>query len=155
MAASAPNRAFRFVHPDLDLPAGVPDPSGAVPIQLGGLRLGPRGGLAMVSGDDSVRQAVLLLLSTRPGERVMRPAYGCDLNSLVFAPNDDTTAALAIHHVRRALLQWEPRVDILTLDAQRDPGQGNTLLIILKYQVRTTHQVEEMQLALDLAGEES
>ncbi len=85
----------------------------------------------------------------------MRPAYGCDLNRLVFAPNDDTTAAIAIHHVRRALLQWEPRIDILALDAYRDPNQANTLLINLKYQVRTTQQVEEMQLSLDLAGDES
>jgi phage baseplate assembly protein W len=155
MARPAPNRAFRFVHPDLDLPDALPDPSGANPEAYSGLRLGPRGGPDMVSGDDSVRQAVLLLLSTRPGERVMRPNYGCYLNQLVFAPNDDTTAAIAIHHVRRALLQWEPRIDILSLDAHRDPDDATTLLIILKYQVRTTHQVEELQLALDLAGGES
>lgn len=152
MAPRVSYRAFRFIHPDLDLPA---DPSGGISAERSGLQLGPRGSLAMVSGDDSIRQAVLLLLSTRPGERIMRPNYGCHLNQLVFAPNDDTTAAIAIHHVRRALLQWEPRIDILTLDAYRDPDQANTLLISLKYQVRTTQQVEEMQLSLDLAGEES
>lgn len=152
MANPAPNRAFRFVHPDLDLPAAQPDPSGANLVEPSGLRLGPRGNLAMVSGDDSVRQAVLLLLSTRPGERVMRPNYGCNLHTLVFAPNDDTTAAIAIHHVRRALLQWEPRINVLDLDAHRDPVQANTLVIELKYQVRATHQTEELQISLDLAG---
>lgn len=144
MADQISNNAFRFIHPDLDQPG--------VSTERGGLRLGPRGSLAMISGDDSVRQAVLLLLSTRPGERVMRPNYGCDLNSLAFAPNDDTTAAIANHHVRRALLQWEPRIDILALDAQRDPYQANTLVIVLKYQVRTTHQTEEVQISLDLTG---
>ena len=54
-----------------------------------------RGRLAMVEGNAAVRQAIQMLLSTAPGERVMRPGYGCDLQRLVFAPNDDTTAGLA------------------------------------------------------------
>ncbi len=82
----------------------------------------------------------------------MRPNYGCNLNSLVFSPNDDTTAAIAIHHVRQALLQWEPRIDILELDAHRDPYQATVLVIVLKYQVRTTLQAEELQISLDLSG---
>ena len=49
----------------------------------------------MVQYNDSIRQAILLLFSTRPGERVMRPDYGCDIHRLVFSPNDDTTAGLA------------------------------------------------------------
>ena len=147
MTARALHCAFCFVHPDLDQPGAPPEQSG--------LRLGPRGSLAMVSGDDSVRQSVLLLLSTRPGERLMRPGYGCNLRSLVFAPNDDTTAAIAIHHIRQALTHWEPRIDILTLEAQRDPQQANILVISLKYQVRTTRQAEELHISLDLAGGES
>ena len=152
MPARVPYRAVRFLHPDINPPV---DPLTADSTGRSGLNLDPRGSLAMVSGDDSVRQAILLLLSTRPGERVMRPNYGCDLNPLVFAPNDDTTAAIAIHHVRKALLQWEPRIDILALDAHRDPDKANTLLINLKYQVRTSQQVEEMRLSLYLAGDES
>lgn len=144
MNMAAHNHAFRFIHPDLDRPGAAPEHSG--------LSLGLRGSVAMVSGDDAVRQAVLLLLSTRPGERLMRPNYGCNLYSLVFAPNDDATASIAIHHVRRALLQWEPRIEILTLDAHRDPNQANLLEINLKYRVRTTHQTEELQIAFDLTG---
>ena len=67
----------------------------------------------MVEDDASIRQSLLLLLSTSPGERVMRPDYGCSLRRLVFAPNDDTTAGLAIHYVRQAVERWEPRVEIL------------------------------------------
>ena len=63
----------------------------------------PPAALATVEGDDAVRQAILLLLTTRPGERVMRRTYGSLLHRLVFAPNDDTTAGLAIHYVRQAL----------------------------------------------------
>ena len=51
----------------------------------------------------------------------MRPTYGCYLRRLLFAPNDDTTAGLAIHYVRSAIERWEPRIDILALDATRHP----------------------------------
>lgn len=132
--------ALRFNHPDLD-------PG------LSGLPLTPRGSIETVSEDDSVRQSVLLLLSTRPGERVMRPNYGCDLFQLMFSPNDDTTAAIAMHYVRQALLRWEPRIEIKSLDATRDPALPNVLLIQLAYQVRTTRTIETVDLSLDLAGE--
>jgi uncharacterized protein len=144
MADATLHRAFRFLHPDLDQPGTPPGQSG--------LLLDLHGAVTMVAGDDSVRQSVLLLLSTRPGERLMRPSYGCSLNSLVFSPNDDTTAAIAIHHARQALLQWEPRIDILTLDAHRHPAQPEILVIVLKYQVRTTQQIEELHISLDLTG---
>ncbi|HEX7975260.1 MAG TPA: GPW/gp25 family protein [Anaerolineales bacterium] len=142
-------RAFRFVHPDAEL-LGEEQASGAGP---GGLELTPRGSIEMVAEDDSVRQAVLLLLSTRPGERVMRPDYGCDIHSLVFAANDDTTAGIAKYHVRTALQKWEPRIDILRLDAQRDPSVLGLLVITLEYQVRTTRALEQLQVAVNLAGE--
>ena len=72
------------------------------------------------AGDEAVRQSILLLLSTIPGERVMRPTYGCHLHRLVFWPNDDTTAGLAIHYVRRAVERFEPRVEVIRVDATRD-----------------------------------
>ena len=75
-----PYRAWRFVHPDLERAGEAP-----------GLQH-RAGRTRMVAGEDSVRQSLLLLLSTRRGERVMRPEYGCDLFKLVFAPCDDTTA---------------------------------------------------------------
>lgn len=139
-------RAWRFLHPDLD--RSPEDGDGTA----GGLLLAPRGGMDMVSDDLAVRQAVLMLLSTRPGERLMRPEYGCNLHQLVFAPNNDTTAAIAVYHVRRALQRFEPRVDILRLDAGPDPDTPNLLLITLEYQVRTTRSRDQVQLSLDLAG---
>ncbi|MCA9948324.1 MAG: GPW/gp25 family protein [Anaerolineales bacterium] len=132
--------AWRFNHPDLD-----PGHSG--------LNLTPRQSIAMVTEDEAVRQAVLLLISTRPGERLMRPDYGCDIFQLVFSPNDDTTAAIAIHYVRQALLRWEPRIDIVSLDSRRDPANPTLLIITLEYQVRATKTNEQIELALDLSGE--
>lgn len=134
-------QGWRFGHPDLDRSAD----------RLG-LTLTPRNTIQLVAGDDAVRQAVLLLLSTRPGERVMRPDYGCAIHTLVFSPNDDTTAALAIHYVRRALQRWEPRINILNIDAGQHPEETSVLRILLVYQVRATHEIEQLQLDVNLAG---
>ncbi len=108
----------------------------------------------MIEGNASVRQAILLLMTTIPGERVMRPDYGCDLHRLVFSPNDATTHGLAIHYVRQALRRWEPRVDILDLDAfcnREDPGRMD---IVLEYRVRRTLQRDALALTVNLTGEE-
>ncbi len=117
-----------------------------------GLHLSAQGGVSMVEGRDSVRQAILLLLATAPGERVMRPEYGCSLHHLLFAPNDDTTAGLAIHYVRRALERWEPRIAVVSLDAGRSPTHPEQLDIALAYRVRATGRVEPLTLSLDLTG---
>jgi hypothetical protein len=92
----------------------------------------------------------MLLISTRPGERVMRPEYGCDLARLVFSPNDDTTAGLAIHFVRRAVERWESRVEVLRVDATRDPEESTRLVIALDYRVRATLRAGSVQVGVDL-----
>ncbi len=110
----------------------------------------PAGGIAMAEGDAAVRQSIMLLIATRPGERVMRPDYGCDLQRLVFEPGDETTAGLAIHYVRRALQRFEPRAEILHLDAR--PSDGAVLLVTLEYRVRATQRTDSLTISLDLAG---
>jgi uncharacterized protein len=138
---------------------------------VGGLRLTLAGGPAMVEADASVRQSLLLLLSTTPGERVMRPSYGCHLQGLVFSSNDDTTAGLAMHFVRQAVERWEPRVEILGLDAGRGvppmdelpavgegagtsrgqvPATEGHLEIALEYRVRSTGRVGSITYTLGL-----
>jgi phage baseplate assembly protein W len=106
-----------------------------------GLGVSPRGGAAMIDGEASIRQAILLLLATRPGERVMRPEYGCGIHRLAFMPGDGTTAGLAIHYVRRALERWEPRVDVLDVDAEAADGR---LEIHLHYRVRATLRTDRL-----------
>ena len=135
------DRALLFSHPDLDR---NDDP---------GLHVSPTGGLAMVAGDAAVRQAILLLLSTRPGERVMRPLYGCELHRILFWPNDNTTAGLAIHYVRQAVERWEPRVQILRVDADRNAMDATRLDIRLEYRVRATQAVDELNVSMSLTEE--
>ena len=120
-----------------------------------GLRLDPRARLATVTDTDSIRQALLLLLSTRPGERVNRPAYGCHLWRLAFSPADDTTAGLAIHYVNRAVQRWEPRVLVLDVTAGVPADDPAVLEVRLHYRVRSTQAEDEVAVAipaLDFGG---
>lgn len=117
-----------------------------------GLTLGLNGEVALTSGDRAIRQAIFLLLSTSPGERVMRPDYGCELYRLVFMPNDETTAGLAIHYVRQALQRWEPRIEILELDAGRNPDRAECLDVMLVYRVRANLNVAELRFPVELTG---
>lgn len=135
------HRAFRFAHPDWD------------PEEVPGLALAATGSVAMIQGDAAIRQALLMLLSTRPGERIMRPTYGCDLHRLVFLPNDDTTAGLAIHYVRQALERWEPRIRILKLDAGSEPDRPEMMWMRLDYEVRETRASEQVSWIVPLAPE--
>jgi len=135
-------RAWRFLHTDFDTEDEVP-----------GIRISSTGGIAMVAKQAAVRQSILLLLTTRPGERVMRPDYGCDLQRLVFSPNDATTHGLAIYYVRQALQRWEPRIDILGLDATSNKGDPGRMDIILEYRVLKTARRENLTISVSLAEE--
>jgi uncharacterized protein len=131
--------AWRFGHPDLD-------------DDLRGLSVGTDGRIELVRDADAIRQALMLLLSTRPGERIMRPDYGCDLGRLIFWPNDDTTAGLAIHYVRRAVERFEPRVVILAIDAGPVPDAADQLEVILDYRPRLGGPADRIVAAVPLQG---
>lgn len=136
-------RTWRFIHPDFDLDE-----------ETVGLCLSNTGGIRMVTEHASVRQAILLLLTTTPGERVMRPGYGCHLHRLVFSPNDDTTHGLAIHYVRQALLRWEPRIEIISLDARRNDEDPGRMDILLEYRLKKTLQSASLVLPFNLTQAE-
>lgn len=146
---------WKFIHPDLEEIASTETGSTEQRTPATGFVLTGRRSADQVCDDDAVRQSVLMLLSTRPGERMMRPEYGCNLQKLVFSPNDNTTAGIAIYLVRTALDRWEPRIDIRALDAYPDRDDPAVLIISLHYQVRITKTNEEIQFSLNLAGEKS
>ena len=137
-------RGFRFE--GLDLSGEARRLSGPT-----GLTLTPAGRLGMATDGEAVRQAILLLLTTRPGERVMRPDYGCPLHRLMFAPNDATTAGLAMHYVRQALTKWEPRIEIVRLDAGAAADAGR-LVVTLEYRLRSSGRRDVLEIDLELQG---
>lgn len=95
--------------------------------------------IAEVSDDENIRQSIWLILSTAPGERVMRPGFGCGIHNLVFATPTPRTMGDVIREVKNALIRWEPRVDVLGVDARVDPQDVTQLVIEIDVQVRATN----------------
>jgi len=94
----------------------------------------------IASGELSIQQSIWIILSTAPGERVMRPDFGCGLQELVFATNDSRTVRQAAQAVRDALIRWEPRIDVLDVTSEVK-GNGEVLLINISYRVRSTNNL--------------
>ncbi|MFC4584935.1 GPW/gp25 family protein [Sphaerisporangium corydalis] len=104
------------------------------------VRLDQGGGIAMTgTGDEAIRQSMLTILGTARGERVMRPDFGCRIHDHVFGVRDAATAGAVVESVREALVEWEPRIDVLDVYAVADDTDPNRLLIEINYQVRSSN----------------
>lgn len=104
------------------------------------LQVNPRGAIALASGERDIEQAIRIILGTMPGERVMRPEFGCRIHELVFAPNNAATEGLAVLYVTTALERWEPRIEVMGVDVAGDAlTQDGALLLEIHYRVRDTY----------------
>ena len=97
------------------------------------------GGIALARGAQELEQAMRLILSTYPGERPMRPEFGCRLRDYVFAEANADTAGALQEEVRESLLQWEPRVNIDAVDVLLDRADHGLLYIDIQYTVKDTN----------------
>jgi phage baseplate assembly protein W len=102
-------------------------------------RLNGRGGIALVSDEEKIAQAIRVILSTPIGQRVMRPTFGSRLHELIFAPANPETFGLAEMYVQDALTFWEPRIEVLDVRAGTDPDRPGTLIISIRYRIKATH----------------
>jgi phage baseplate assembly protein W len=98
-----------------------------------------RGGIALSKHETDIEESIRIILGTAKGERRMRPDFGCEIHDLVFAPNNATTWGLAAHYVEDALGWWEPRIEVIDVEAQPDPDDSARLLININYHVRATN----------------
>jgi phage baseplate assembly protein W len=89
--------------------------------------------------EESISQAIWIILGTARGERVMRPDFGCGIQDMVFAVSDAGTYGRIASEVRQALLQWEPRINLLDVQVAPKPFEPHTLLIRIEYRVRKTN----------------
>lgn len=97
----------------------------------------PTGDVALAAYDEDVRQAVLIILQTSPGERVMRPDFGAGLADLVFEPTTTALLALVKHRVETALIVWEPRIEVDEVLVTGGDARGR-VDVEIRYQVRST-----------------
>lgn len=103
------------------------------------LRADATGSVALVRGDREIVESIRLILATAPGERPMRPEFGCNIHDLVFSPADASTAGRIAYEVRTSLERWEPRIDLLDVRVGFAPGRSETLLIDIDYAIRGTN----------------
>lgn len=94
--------------------------------------------IALSRYEKDVEEAILIILKTAPGERVMRPDFGCGIHEYVFAPNNAQTAGMIRFHVEQALARWEPRIEALSVQVTSDSYRPEVLLIDIGYTVRST-----------------
>jgi len=107
------------------------------------LQIGTSGGIRGSGGVQRIEESIRIILGTGYGERVMRPRFGCNLKSLVFAPNNEATANLARHYVLQGLSQWEPRIEVFEVVVNNDHENG-LLLIEIHYRLRATQEAQSM-----------
>jgi phage baseplate assembly protein W len=99
------------------------------------------GKIALSKYEEDIKEAIWIILGTARGERVMRPDFGCDIHELVFALNNTATAGMVIYYVQEALINWEPRIEVLNVDADPDAEEGHKLNVSIEYRVRKTNNV--------------
>jgi Bacteriophage baseplate protein W len=97
------------------------------------------GRIAMAGSEESIRQAIWIILATARGERKMRPDFGCGIHDLVFESSSAAAAGQVVTEVRRSLILWEPRIEVLDVAAGPNPEDPRCLLIEISYRVRTTN----------------
>lgn len=107
-------------------------------------------GALMVSQLDDVQESLFILLSTTPGERVMRPSYGCSLRRLVFEPLSESTLTEMRGAIEQAILFFEVRITLESVEFDLGEVQAGLLRIRLEYTVRTTNSRHNMVFPLYL-----
>jgi len=99
------------------------------------------GALRYVADEEKIQQAILVILGTTRGERVMRPEFGGRLRELVFAPMTSSTRSLVASAITDALVKWEARIDVLGVHVEEQAGDAGTLVVNIEYRVRATNSV--------------
>ncbi|MFJ6054577.1 GPW/gp25 family protein [Streptomyces sp. NPDC092307] len=103
------------------------------------LGVSPSGGVAMAGGHCDVEQAIRLILITEPGERPMRPEFGCAVRDRIFGSFDASTSGAIAHEVRRALERWEPRITVDEVTVVQAAGHQEVLDIHIGYHLSATN----------------
>lgn len=105
------------------------------------VELDPRTGHVMsIAYEEDIRQSIFIILETAPGERVMRPNFGCGIHELVFTALDSTTIQQIRSTVLEALRRCEARIDVLAVTVKEELNLNGELEIELEYRVRKTNQ---------------
>jgi phage baseplate assembly protein W len=103
------------------------------------IRTNVRGGLAVSQYEEKVRESIRTILATAKGERLMRPEFGCGIHDYTFATLDSTNLTLIRSAVREALVQWEPRIELIEVEVDTRNAREGQLLLNVAYKIRMTN----------------
>ena len=103
-----------------------------------------RGTVALAHGEQDIDQAIGIVLGTAPGERPMRPEFGCRVHDFVFETIDAATIGRLDTEIRQALDRWEPRIEVQSIDFDLSGVADGRLLIDIGYRVRSTNHVRNL-----------
>ena len=117
------------------------------------LKTDARGQIVLVTGNEDIEQSIRIILSTRPGERVMRPTFGCRAHELLFEPRSAATASLLQDYVHEALRIWEPRIEVHQVNVVNDGAQPSALLAEIIYEIKATHDTRSIVYPFYIANE--
>ena len=108
------------------------------------LQVDRRGGIALARDETDIEQAIELILATAPGERPMRPEFGCGVHDFVFDSIDASTVGRMELAIRDALDRWEPRVIVDSVEFNLDEVAEGRLIIDIGYHVRATNNMRNL-----------
>jgi phage baseplate assembly protein W len=108
------------------------------------IKVNAKGGLDWSTGPDRIQAAIWIILSTSPGERLMLPTFGAGIKDYVFDSNSQVVCARLQTAVQKALTQWEPRIQVVSVQATPSPDQDSLVLISITYQIRNTNDLYNM-----------
>jgi len=97
------------------------------------------GEVRMITAIEDIEKSLRTIVSTRRGERVMRPKFGCDLGDKVFENLNSTQLNDIRKRIEEAILLYEPRIDIKKLELNTENVLEGKLMILLIYVVRATN----------------
>jgi uncharacterized protein len=100
-----------------------------------------KGGLDSSSGPARVQDAIWLILSTFPDERLMRPNFGAGVQDFVFQPNSAVMRGRLANDIQHALTVWEPRIEVVQVSVTESPDQASTVLVSVDYRIRSTNEL--------------
>lgn len=96
-------------------------------------------GVEMTEKVEDINRSLQILLTTRVGERIMQPKYGCNMDEMVFEPLSTTTKTIIKDKIKTAILYFEPRIDVTAISMNTSNELEGEILIEIEYVVRATN----------------
>ena len=119
------------------------------------LQVNARGEIALAGGERDIEQSIRVILGTRPGERMMRPEFGCRASELLFEPRNSATETQMQQYVEEALRRWEPRIEVQWVSVMSDNTQDGAVVVEVNYLIKATHDERSIVYPFFLVGEET